>query len=184
LAINEIEKIAKHIPLLCLGGVRGGSIFFIKILLILSKKSSMKIKIREFVISDYHHIVELWKEAKLPYKPNGRDSMESIEKELQKGYCNFLVAEDNNKIVGSILGTNDGRKGWVNRLAVKTEYRKKGLANQLLEELEKIFNELGIGIIACLIEDDNPDSLKVFSKFGYSEFKGMHYLTKKKHSEI
>ncbi|MCD4772124.1 MAG: GNAT family N-acetyltransferase [Bacteroidales bacterium] len=144
----------------------------------------MKIKIREFIISDYHEIIKLWKEARLPFKPNGRDSKESIEKELQKGCCIFLVAVDENKIIGSVLGTNDGRKGWINRLAVKTEYRKKGLANQLLEDLEKRFYDLGIGIIACLIEDDNQDSLKVFSKFGYSEFEGMHYLTKRKHSKI
>ena len=144
----------------------------------------MKIKIREFEISDYHEIIKLWEEAKLSFKPNGRDSKESIEKELQKGYCIFLVAVDENEIVGSVLGTNDGRKGWVNRLAVNTEYRKKGLASQLLEELEKRFNDLGIGIIACLIEDDNTDSVKVFSKFGYSEFEGMHYLTKRKHPEI
>ena len=144
----------------------------------------MKIKIREFNISDYSQIIKLWKEAKLPYKPNGRDSRENIEKELQKGCCIFLVAENENKIVGSVLGTNDGRKGWINRLAVKIEYRKKGLASQLLEEVEKRFNDLGIGIIACLVEDDNPDSLKVFSKFGYSEFKGMHYLTKRKHPKI
>lgn len=144
----------------------------------------MKIKIREFKISDYNEIIELWKEAKLPFKPNGRDSKKSIEKELQKGCCNFLVAEYKNQIIASILGTNDGRKGWINRLAVKTEFRKKGLACQLVKELENRFNNLGIGIIACLIEDDNPDSLKVFLKFGYSEFNGMHYLTKKKHSEI
>lgn len=144
----------------------------------------MKIKIREFIISDYHGIIELWKESKLPYKQKGRDSLENIKKELQKGYCIFLVAVDENKIVGSVFGTNDGRKGWINRLAVKTEYRERGIASQLVEEIEKRFNNLGIGIIACLIEDDNQDSLKVFSKFGYSEFTGMHYLTKRKHPEI
>lgn len=144
----------------------------------------MKIKIREFIISDYNEIIKLWKEANLPYRPKGRDSKESIEKELQKGCCIFLVAVAENKIIGSVLGTNDGRKGWINRLAVKAEYRKTGIAHQLVEELEKNFSDLGIGIIACLIEDDNLDSLKVFSKFGYSEFVGMHYLTKRKHPEI
>ena len=144
----------------------------------------MDIKIREFNISDYHEIIKLWKEAKLPYKQNGRDSLENIKKELLKGCCIFLLAVDENKIVGSVFGTNDGRKGWINRLAIKSEYRGNGIASQLVEEVEKRFNDLGIGIIACLIEDDNPDSLKVFSKFGYSEFVGMHYLTKRKHSDI
>jgi N-acetylglutamate synthase len=144
----------------------------------------MNIKIREFIISDYHVIIELWKEAKLPYKQKGRDSLKNIKKELLKGCCVFLVAVDENKIVGTVFGTNDGRKGWINRLAVKSEYKGRGIARQLVEEVEKRFNDLGIGIIACLIEDDNQDSLKVFSKFEYSEFAGMHYLTKRKHPDV
>jgi len=144
----------------------------------------MDIKIREFLISDYQVIIGLWKEAKLPYKPKGRDSLENIKKELLQGCCVFLVAVDNNEIIGSVLGTNDGRKGWINRLVVKPEYRKREIAKRLVNEVEKKFNDLGIGIFACLIEDENPDSLKVFSRLGYSEFKGMHYLTKRKQAEI
>ena len=144
----------------------------------------MKIKIREFVISDYNEIIELWKEAKLPYRPNGRDSKKCIEKELQKGCNIFLVVVYEDKIIASVLGTNDGRKAWINRLAVRKEFRGQGIAKKLIQELEFRFDKLGIGIIACLIEDDNPDSIKVFSKFGFSEFQGMHYLTKKKHPEI
>ncbi|MBI9036842.1 MAG: GNAT family N-acetyltransferase [Bacteroidales bacterium] len=144
----------------------------------------MDILIREFHISDYQKIIDLWREGKLPYKPKGRDSRENIKKELLKGCCIFLVAEHKNEIIASVLGTNDGRKGWINRLVVKREYRKKEIARLLVDEVEKRFDDLGIGIIACLIEDDNPDSLKVFSKFGYSEFKGMHYLTKRKQAEI
>lgn len=144
----------------------------------------MKTQIRKFKISDYNEIIELWKEAELPFKPKGRDSLENIQKELQKGNCIFLVGVKNDEIIASVLGTNDGRKAWINRLAVKKTYRGKGLAAQLVQELEKRFHNLGIEIIACLIEDNNTESLKVFSKFGYTEFEGMHYLTKRKHPEV
>ncbi len=141
-------------------------------------------KIREFSIKDYEEIVALWETCKLSYKPMGRDSKGNIKKELRKGLAVFLVAEHNNKIIASILGTHDGRKGWINRLAVLPEYRKKDIAKQLVKEVENKLHEQGIGIIACLIEDYNQSSLKVFQKLGYIEFPGMHYLTKRKFPEI
>ena len=141
-------------------------------------------KIRNFTLEDYQQVIVLWKTCELPYKPLGRDSKESIEKELEKGIAHFLLAEQNDRIVGSVLATHDGRKGWINRLAVLPEFRKQGLAASLVYEAERRLQAEGIGIIACLIEDDNPTSLEVFECFGYQEFSGMHYLTKRKHPEV
>lgn len=141
-------------------------------------------RIRRFSLEDYEQIIELWDKAKLPYKPFGRDRRDRIEKEMNRGIAIFLVAEDKDKIVASILGTHDGRKGWINRLAVLPEYRNEGIAKKLLKEVEKQLHEIGIDIIACLIEDNNPDSVEVFSKLGYNEFQGMHYLTKRKYPEV
>lgn len=140
--------------------------------------------IRIFNINDYEAITSLWEECGLPYKPQGRDSRESIEKELEKGIAIFLVAEEEGKIIGSVLGTHDGRKGWINRLSVLPEYRKSGVGKKLVEETERRLHDLGIGIIACLIEDYNQTSLEVFTKLGYIEFPGMHYLTKREHPDI
>lgn len=144
----------------------------------------MTIRIRGFSMEDYEEVISLWQKTNLSYKPYGRDQRERIEKEMKQGNAIFLVAEDNDKVVASVLGTHDGRKGWINRLAVLTEYRNKGLAKKLVQEAEKRLHEIGIDIIACLIESENQDSLAVFTKLGYNEFPGMHYLTKRKYPEV
>ena len=54
----------------------------------------------------------------------------------------------------------------------------------MVEEVERRLNERGIGIFACFIEDWNIDSMKVFEKLGYTEFKGIKYYTKRKYPEI
>ena len=140
----------------------------------------MDAKIRNFKIEDYPSLIQLWKAAGLPYKPQGRDSKEKIEAELEKGIAIFLVAEAGNKIIGSVIGTHDGRKGWINRVAVDPGYREKGLAKMLVSEVEKKLDNLGIDIIACLIEDWNDRSVKVFQKLGYIKHEDVIYFSKRK----
>jgi len=120
----------------------------------------------------------------LPYKPVGRDREQSIETELKKGIGKLLFAVTNEVYAGVVLVTHDGRKGWINRVAVLPEYRNKGIAKQLVQAAEKWLDGQDIGIYACQIEDYNKDSLEVFKKFGYIPFEGIHYLTKRKFPEI
>ena len=140
--------------------------------------------IRNFNIKDYNSLIELWKSAELPYKPEGRDSRAKIESELKKGIAIFLIAETGNKIIGSVFGTHDGRKGWINRVAVDPQYRKKGIAKKLVCEVERKLDELGIDIIACLIEDWNSRSMKVFEKLGYIKHNDVIYFSKRKNDDI
>ena len=143
-----------------------------------------QINIREFLISDYEILIELWKQAGLPFKPNGRDSKDSIKEELKRGCASILIAEYEQKAIATVFATHDGRKGWINRLAVIPEFRKKGIGKMLVEKAENILNCKGIGIIACLIEEYNQDSFETFQKLGYIKFEGIHYLTKRSHPDI
>lgn len=144
----------------------------------------MIIELVEYKPGDYTTLTDIWEKASLPYKPKGRDSRESIEQEIKLGCNQFLFAVINKKNVGAILVTHDGRKGWINRVAVIPEFRGKGVARKLVEAGENWLDDQGIGIYTCLIEDYNQDSLKVFEKMGYVPFEGIHYLTKRKYPEI
>jgi len=140
--------------------------------------------IREFSINDYDALIILWNDAQLPFKPKGRDKRDKIEYELKQGRNIFLIAEINGKIVGSVFGTHDGRKGWINRLAVSPEFQKQDIAKKLIAEVEDRFSELGIDIIACLVEDWNTKSLQVFEKLGYEKHSDIVYFSKRKDSNI
>ena len=74
------------------------------------------IKIKIFEIEEYDQLISLWETSGLPFKPQGRDSKEKITNEIKLGNAIFLIAELDGDIVGSIFGTHDGRKGWINRL--------------------------------------------------------------------
>jgi ribosomal protein S18 acetylase RimI-like enzyme len=142
-------------------------------------ESRESLVIREFRIEDYEQLVELWDNAGLPYKPKGRDTKQNIAREINHANAVFLVAEIDGCLAGSAFGTHDGRKGWINRVAVLPGYRRQGIAAALVEKVEMHIRGMGIGIIGCLVEECNSISLRFFEKIGYTLHKDIFYLTKR-----
>ncbi|MDD1748175.1 MAG: GNAT family N-acetyltransferase [Methanomassiliicoccales archaeon] len=136
--------------------------------------------VRSMTPEDYPALVRLWEDAGLTYHPKGRDSKARVIKELGTPMALFLVAESEGRLIGSLLGTTDGRKGWINRLAVHPEHQRKGVAMALLKEMERRFDERGILVLCALIQGDNASSQTFFAKAGYVEDPTVVYYTKRK----
>ena len=79
-------------------------------------------------------LVDRWGKRRLAY--------EIAKKQLRDPEL-FLVAEDNKRITAAVLGGFDGRRGIVYHLAVREEYRDRGLGDELMTELEKRWKKLG-----------------------------------------
>jgi ribosomal protein S18 acetylase RimI-like enzyme len=148
------------------------------------KKDISGIAIRKMRIKDYGQLIALWNEGNIPYRPQGRDSKKHIQRQLRQPNSFYFIAEDEGKIVGAILGTHDGRKGWINRLVVAPAYRHKGIANRLIQEVERSLTRAGIDIVACLIEDWNDVSANVFERLGYTKHPDILYYSKRKNMKI
>ncbi len=146
--------------------------------------STSNIVIRKMRIEDYDALIRLWKDAKLLYRPKWRDRQDNIEKELKTPNAVFLVAEKEGTLIGSIFGTHDGRRGWINRLAVAPAYRRQGIARLLVEQVENRLRNKGIKIIACLVEDWNSGSMHFFENVGYKRQSDVTYFSKREHPEV
>lgn len=81
-------------------------------------------------------------------------------------------------MVGVALGSDDGRKGWINRVAVLPDHRRAGIGRAFIRACEAVFEERGIGIVACLIEETNAGSLDFFAAAGYEIHHDIAYLRK------
>jgi ribosomal protein S18 acetylase RimI-like enzyme len=139
----------------------------------------MKLIIRPFDMEDYERVIILWRDAGLTVRPQGRDSAEKIRRQINNGTSILLVGEINKEIAGTVLGTQDGRKGWINRLAVVPGYRRLKIASRLVKELEGRFDQMGLEITACLIETDNKISQEFFKGLGYEEWSGKYFSKRK-----
>jgi GNAT superfamily N-acetyltransferase len=138
-----------------------------------------EVVVRKAVLDDYDRIVGVWLDAGLPFRPEGRDGRESIRAEMERGCSVFLLAEVAGRSVGVALGTHDGRKGWVNRLAVVPEYRRIGLARRLVRDVEIWLESQGIQICAALIESENHESRAFFAGMGYLCDPEIQYFSKR-----
>jgi len=141
-------------------------------------------KIRRLSVNDYDEIVKLWSRANLPFKPKGRDSEEAIAVQMKATPEFFLGAFVHNRLVGTVIISCDTRKGWINRLAVDLDYRKRGIAKALIAESEKILRKRGIRIFCALIEDYNAVSKKLFKECDYVEHHDIIYFSKRDSDEI
>jgi ribosomal protein S18 acetylase RimI-like enzyme len=140
--------------------------------------------IRKLVIDDYDSMIELWKEAGLSHRPEGRDGRDEVERQIREFGDLFLGAFEDRELVGVILGSDDGRKGWINRLAVHPDHQRKGIALELIRAVESALKERNRKIISILIEPANEESLALFEKAGYSIWDGMHYLSKREDKKV
>ncbi len=138
--------------------------------------------IREFRIEDYDRVMALWTEGGLPLKPLGRDSREEIAAQLGLANVRFLVAEEGRggPVIGTVLATHDGRKGWINRVAVDASLRRRGIGARLVRAAEDWLESQGLGILACLIEEGNAVSMAVFQALGYVKHTEIIYFAKRK----
>jgi ribosomal protein S18 acetylase RimI-like enzyme len=131
--------------------------------------------------SYFSKITELWSKAGLGFRPNGRDSVENIKKQLSRYPNMILGAFENEKLIGVAFLTDDGRKGWINRLAVAPEYQRRSIAQNLITLAEQTFKNKGIKIYAALIEKDNEKSQNLFLKMRYKKTEILYF--RKKESE-
>lgn len=139
--------------------------------------------IRRLTGADYDTVIELWQRSGLPtVRPTGRDSRSEFAKQLDQGQI-VIGLEDDRKLIGVVVATNDTRKGWINRLAIDPEYRHAGYGAQLVHAAEDALGELGLKVTAALIEDYNAASLALFRKLGYVAHPEVQYVSKRESSD-
>ena len=135
--------------------------------------------IRKAELQDCDGIIALWTRAGLRFQPIGRDSKPNLEREMEDLEVDFLLAFSEDKLIGTVIGTNDGRKGWVNRLAVDPAFRGEGVAQALVGSVEECFRARSIGLFSCLINAGNGPSLSLFERIGYDRHPEVMYYSKK-----
>ncbi len=149
-----------------------------------ARRNGQNVTIRQLTIADYDSVVRIWEQAGLPYKPKGRESKEAIAKQIRETPDLLLGAEIGGKLIGVIVGSTEGRKGWLNRIAVVPEQRGKGIARLMIHEGESALRKRGIRIIALLIEKSNFISIKLAKSLDYIPADDILYLTKRESDEV
>jgi ribosomal protein S18 acetylase RimI-like enzyme len=128
-----------------------------------------EIKLREFCFPDDYSVVRhLWENAGDGIQLRLSDMPEEIQKKLERDPDLFLVAELNEKIVGSVIGGFDGRRGLIYHLAVDPNQREHGIGNLLMTEVEERLREKGCVKSYLLVTIKNEHAMHFYDKRGWS----------------
>ena len=136
-----------------------------------------EMKIRKMVIEDYEKVYQLWMSCAGMGLNNLDDSKEGIEKFLKRNPDTCFVAEDH-EIIGVILAGNDGRRGYIYHTAVHPDYRKQGIAANLVEYVEKAMTALEINKVALVVFDRNDTGNSFWEKQGFTVRDDLIYRNK------
>ncbi len=116
---------------------------------------------------DYQAVYDLWSRAGPGIQLRRSDEPEEIRKKLQRDPDLFIVAEQEGRIVGAVLGGFDGRRGLMYHLAVEASRRGRGIGEALMAELEKRLRAKGCIRYYLLVTADNEEAMRFYARRGW-----------------
>ncbi len=127
------------------------------------------IRMREFTLGDYDAIYQLWSNAGPGIGLGRSDTREEIAKKLQRDPDLFLVAESDGKIIATVIGGFDGRRGIVYHLAVEQAYRGSGIGKLMMEEIERRLTAKGCLRSYLLVKREAADVQGFYRDIGWEK---------------
>lgn len=134
----------------------------------------MAATIRKMKVEDFAAVYSLGLRCyQVEDKPYNYWSIREVADHLE-GYPDLcFVADDDGRVAGFVLGAasyellaNTGHLEWI---AVAPEYRRQGLASQLMEKMEEVYREMGRDSIVTDISSENPASRSLAARLGFRE---------------
>lgn len=125
-----------------------------------------ELSIRTFESADQEAVVRLWNDCGLVVPPN--DPLQDIARKIRFQKDLFLVALRRGKIVGTVMAGYEGRRGWINYLAVSPAWQRKGIGRRLMQEAESRLLALGCPKVNLLVRTANSGVVEFYRKLGFS----------------
>nr|WP_330362246.1 GNAT family N-acetyltransferase [[Clostridium] methoxybenzovorans] len=131
--------------------------------------------IRTMTLKDYDKVYELWSGIKGFGLRTVDDSREGVKMFLNRNPATSVVAEEDGKIIGSILCGHDGRRGCMYHVCVAEGYRKHGIGQKMALEAMKRLKEEGINKVSLIAFKSNAVGNEFWNKVGWTFRDDLNY---------
>jgi ribosomal protein S18 acetylase RimI-like enzyme len=129
---------------------------------------SPPVTIREFRYpADYQQVHQLWGMMEKGVRVGRSDTQIEIQKKIARDPELFLVAESAEKIIGTVIGGFDGRRGLIYHLAVSKDIRGRGIGSRLLAEVESRLRAKGCLKSYLMVTPDNEEAAQYYERRGW-----------------
>jgi N-acetylglutamate synthase len=118
---------------------------------------------------DYAAVYEVWQNVGDGIHITQSDTSPEIEKLIRRSPGLFFVAEYNSRIIGTVLGGFDGRRGLIYHLAVLPEFQNHHIGSRLLETVENQLRKDGCTKVYLFVIPENPEIYNFYANQGYQK---------------
>lgn len=96
-------------------------------------------------------------------------SIDSIEKELSNKLAKYIVALDNDKVIGFVGMWIVFDEGDITNIAVHPDYRKRGIGDLLIDNLTSFCRENNINSLTLEVRESNIPAQRLYEKHEFKE---------------
>jgi ribosomal protein S18 acetylase RimI-like enzyme len=133
--------------------------------------------IRCYNDSDYKDVKYNLEEAKL-YIPMW-DNRENLKEKIKRNPDSIIIAEEDNHAIGNLFLIEDGWSAFIFHVAVRSDYRQKGIGQKLLSYAEDNLKRQGVKAVSLFVNENLNKVQNFYKKQGYlsiENYLGMYKL--------
>lgn len=136
---------------------------------------TMSINIRVMTPEDYDKVYQLWLSITGFGIRSMDDSREGVERFLKRNPTTSVVAEQNGRIVGSIMCGHDGRTGCFYHVCVARDYRKHGVGYRMVRFAVKALIQEGVNKVTLIAFKENEVGNVFWQSLGWTQREDVNY---------
>jgi N-acetylglutamate synthase len=128
----------------------------------------MNYKIELMTLDRYDDLIAFWKSIDGIWVSDD-DSYASLKIYFKRNPKSNFIAISDVKVIGTVKCSHDGRRGYIHHVAVKAEYRKLGIAKEMVEKCIDVLRKEGIKQFRLFVLDSNKAALDFWKHLGFKE---------------
>ncbi|OLS27169.1 MAG: Acetyltransferase YpeA [Candidatus Heimdallarchaeota archaeon LC_2] len=120
---------------------------------------------REYTPADYNIVRDLWIDVGLILGLS--DKKDEILILVENQGNKFFLLEQNSEIIGTVICSFDGRRGYIQHVAVRSEDQNKGYGKILMQKALDYFKSKGLVKVHLMVEKSNSKVVEYYKKLGW-----------------
>lgn len=124
-------------------------------------------RIRSFKLSDHRDVVKIW--SRTATKEREAKTLQILIQQLACDRDLVVVAEEENEVVGAIMGMKDGNRGFFYCLAVSPDFQSRGIGRQLVAELQQRFYQKGAKRLLIMVDEGTEKLMDYYRHLGFTQ---------------
>lgn len=137
----------------------------------------MEVTLRPFLFDDYPAALALWRTCE-GVVLRAVDEPEPMRRYLERNAGMSVVAEVDGRVVGTLLAGTDGRRGYLQHLAVAAAHRRRGLGRALVGRALAALAAVGVDKCHLLVVADQEVARAFWMSLGWEERRDVRLLSR------